>query len=231
MYRVEDKYCCSRQEMYLIQHKLEAALRADRNEEDELGYSIVSLYFDDLEDSCLRDTEEGSAIRNKYRIRIYNHSLETIKLEVKEKKDNRIRKKSRVITEKQMRCLMRGECIEETYMADDPGTLFNRAITMRGLRPKVIVAYERKAFVYDLGNVRITLDRNVRASSDVDKFGQGEENLSFDQLCGYNDVLEVKYDEFIPGFVLQLIENGNLQQTAFSKYQLCREREERYVCQ
>ena len=37
-------------------------------------------------------------------------------------------------------------------------------------------------------------------------------------------MLEVKYDEFIPDFLLQLLELGELQQSAYSKYQMCRER-------
>lgn len=229
MYRAEDKFCCSRTEMELLQRKLEVVLQADANEENVEGYSIISLYFDDLEDTCYRDTMDGVEIRNKYRIRIYNNSLRTIKLEVKEKKDNRIRKKSKTITEEQMNQLIQGECIEESYSEDDPATLFNRAIQMRGLRPKVIVAYERKAYIYKAGNTRITFDRNVRASNQIYRFG--EENIAYDFLREYDDVLEVKYDEFIPGFLLQLLELGNLQQTAFSKYQLCREREEEILCQ
>lgn len=229
MYRAEDKFCCTREEMYLLQAKLEAVLRADSNEESREGYSIVSLYFDDLEDTCLRDTVEGSEIRNKYRIRIYNNSLRTIKLEIKEKKDNRIRKKSRTITREQMEDLIRGKCIAHTFSEEDPATLFDLAICQRGLRPKVIVAYERKAFIYGPGNVRITLDRNVRASDQIEYFGT--EKLQYDYLRAYDSVLEVKYDELIPGFLLQLLEVGNLQQTAFSKYQLCREREEERLCQ
>lgn len=220
-YRAEDKFCCSRAEMYLLQRKLEAVLRADSNEENQDGYSIVSLYFDDLEDTCYYDTADGAQVRNKYRIRIYNHSLETIKLEVKEKKDNRIHKKSKTISEAQMQRLLGGECIEESYSPEDPATLFNAAIRMRGLRPKIIVAYERKAFVYEPGNVRITLDRNVRGSLDVMHFGNPD--LVYEGLREQDSVLEVKYDELIPGFLLQLLELGNLQQSAFSKYQLCRE--------
>lgn len=229
MYRAEDKFCCSKTEMELLQRKLEVVLQADGNEENAEGYSIISLYFDDLENTCYRDTTDGVEIRNKYRIRIYNNSLQTIKLEVKEKKDNRIRKKSKTITKKQMKRLIQGDCIEESYSEDDPATLFNMAIKMRGLRPKVIVAYERKAYIYEPGNTRITFDRNVRASNQIYRFGQ--ENIAYDFLQGYDDVLEVKYDEFIPGFLLQLLELGNLQQTAFSKYQLCREREEEILCQ
>jgi hypothetical protein len=31
-------------------------------------------------------------------------------------------------------------------------------------------------------------------------------------------ILEVKYDDFIPDFITRLLETGSLQQTAFSKY-------------
>ena len=221
MYRVEDKYNCSETELYMLQKRMEAVLRPDSNEGGPEGYRIVSLYFDDLTDSCLRDTADGVNRRNKYRIRIYNDSLDIIKLEVKTKQDNRIRKQSKTISRAEMESLMRGECIAEDGSLEDPATLFNLAIKTGGLRPKVIVAYERKAYVYEPGNVRITFDRNVRASSRVEDFGQ--KNISYDFLREYDKVLEVKYDEFIPDFLLQLLETGNLQQSAYSKYQLCRE--------
>ena len=74
------------------------------------------------------------------------------------------------------------------------------------------------------GNVRITFDRNVRASGRTEDFGKS--NISYDFLREYDKVLEVKYDEFIPDFLVQLLELGNMQQTAYSKYQLCRLAEE-----
>lgn len=222
MYRVEDKYNCSATELCMLQARMEAVLRPDSNEDGPEGYRIESLYFDDLRDSCLQDTEDGVNRRSKYRIRIYNGSLDVIKLEVKIKQDSRILKRSKTISRVQMESLMRGECIKDGASAEDPATLFNLAIRTQGLRPKVIVAYERKAYVYEPGNVRITFDRNVRANGRVEAFGQ--KNSSYDFLCEYDKVLEVKYDEFIPGFLLQLLELGNMQQSAYSKYQLCRER-------
>lgn len=221
MYRVEDKYNCTETELYMLQARMEAVLRPDDQEAGPEGYRIVSLYFDDLCDSCLQDTVDGVNWRVKYRIRIYNDSLDVIKLEVKSKKDSRILKRSKTISRAQMERLMRGECIEDDGSVEDPATLFNLAIRMRGLKPKVIVAYERKAYVYGPGNVRITFDRNVRASSRVEDFGQ--KNISYDFLREYDKVLEVKYDEFIPDFLLQLLEPGNMRQSAYSKYQLCRE--------
>ncbi len=221
MYRVEEKYNCTETELYMLQARMEAVLHPDDNEAGQEGYRIVSLYFDDLSDSCLQDTVDGVNWRVKYRIRIYNDSLDVIKLEVKSKKDSYILKRSKTISRAQMESLMKGECIEDEGSAEDPATLFNLAIRTQGLKPKVIVAYERKAYVYEPGNVRITFDRNVRTSSRVEAFGQRD--VSYDFLREYDKVLEVKYDEFIPDFLLQLLEPGNMRQSAYSKYQLCRE--------
>lgn len=222
MYRVEDKYCCSKAEMFLLQNRLSAVLKADVNENSADGYSIISLYFDDLCDSCYQDTLDGHEIRDKYRIRIYNNSLDKIRLEVKQKRDSRIRKYAKDIDCDQMYCLMNGQCINDDAMSfDDPVTLFNIAIRTRGLRPKVIVAYERKAYVFEAGNARITFDRNLRACEQTDLFGRGD--IVFDALREQDSVLEVKYDEFIPDFLLQLLELGNMQQSTFSKYQMCRD--------
>lgn len=221
MYRVEDKYNCTATDLITLQSRIGAVLRPDENEGGDEGYSITSLYFDDFRDSCLRDTEDGVNRRNKYRIRIYNNALNVIKLEVKSKRDNRILKRSKSISIAEMKRLMNGECIEDDASEKDPATLFNLAIKTQGLRPRVIVSYERKAYVYEPGNVRITFDRNIRAGGRVEEFGQ--KNISYEFLREYDKVLEVKYDEFIPDFLLQLLELGNMQQTAYSKYQLCRE--------
>lgn len=222
LYRVEDKFCCSQEELYSIQRRLDCVLKSDSNENSLDGYSISSLYFDNLRDSYLSDTVDGNNIRRKYRIRIYNNSFDLIKLEVKEKVNNRINKLTRTITIEDMQKLMRGECIEKETTLSDPIFLFNLAIQTEGLRPKVIVTYERKAFVFEPGNVRITFDRNIRCSDRC--FDFGKHNIVYDFLRENDSVLEVKYDEFMPQFLLQLLEVGNMQQTAYSKYQLCRER-------
>ncbi len=221
MYRVEDKYGCCNAELWNLQKRVAYVMESDSNESSGEGYKVSSLYFDDLWDSCLRDTVEGYRSRRKYRIRIYNDSLQAIKLEVKEKQNNRIYKLSKSITKEEMRQLIVGEPINCSNNYNDPATLFNLAIQTTGLKPKVIVTYERKAFVYEEGNVRITLDRNIRGSNDVLRFGEKE--IVYDPVKENDSVLEVKYDEFMPHFILQLLELGNMKQTAYSKYQLCRD--------
>lgn len=222
MYRVEDKYICSNQELFSLQSRLECVLESDSNQRDSRGYVITSVYFDDLYDSHMQDTVDGNKERSKYRIRIYNHSLDAIKLEVKYKKYSRIFKISKTITKEQMDMLLSGQCIDESCMSmRNPITLFNIAIKKRGLRPKVIVEYERKAYVFGPGNVRITFDRNLRYSTQVEQFGKRD--TVFCQVREFPNVLEVKYDELLPGFIAQLLEIGNLNQTSYSKYRICRE--------
>ena len=92
----------------------------------------------------------------------------------------------------------------------------------RGMRAKTIVEYERIPFTYPAGNVRITFDRNIRASRETEAFGiQG---ISYDFLEGQDYILEIKYDEFLPQFIPQLMETGCLRQVSYSKYRICRER-------
>lgn len=223
MYRVEDKFTCHEHDMVLLQARLKAILPPDKNQVHDNGYKITSVYFDDLQDTHLQDTEDGTRLREKYRIRIYDDSFETIKLEIKYKKDARVFKKAKNITFSQMKQLLAGECIPDEHPSmDSTITLFNLAISTRGLRPKVIVEYDRAAYVFDAGNVRITLDRNLRASTDFEAF-MNQNQAHYDSVPEFDRVLEVKYDEFLPGFIARILETGNMNQTTFSKYRLCRE--------
>ncbi len=169
------------------------------------------------------DTVNGNQIREKYRIRIYNGSYDVIKLEVKYKRDNRILKKSRRISREQMVKLLQGQSIDDGVPSfDNTITLFNIAIKKRKLIPVIIVEYDRKAFVFDAGNVRITLDRNLRFSQRIDLFMQGAD---FPRTCVQkpDSVLEVKYDEFLPGFIAGVLESGNMRRESYSKYRICRQ--------
>lgn len=195
MYRVEDKYCCAGPEMYQLQQRLETVLRADGNESSDKGYRVVSLYFDDLTDSCFCAARDGIYSRHKYRIRIYNDSLDMIKLEVKEKRGSRVFKMSKSITIEEMHSLMDGQCIPASCSMEDPAFLFNLAIQTQVLRPKVVVAYERKAYIYAPGNVRITFDRNIRASRQISDFGVRD--ISYMSLREQDSVLEIKYDDAV----------------------------------
>ena len=85
----------------------------------------------------------------------------------------------------------------------------------------MIVEYDRVPFIYPQGNVRITLDENIRASGRVDLFLEDRIPLRPVMPAGQH-ILEVKYDEYLPDFIYRTVQMENLRQTAFSKYYLCR---------
>lgn len=227
MYRVEDKYAYSEKDMFLLKSRLETILEKDKNQKRKEGYKITSVYFDDYNDSCYYDAVNGVIDRCKYRIRIYDDDFSVIKLEIKYKHNSRIRKLSQRISVEQMEKMMRGEWDEECDKKDDVMTRMQLAMKTKLLRPVVIVEYDRTAFVYDPGNVRVTLDRNLRYSIDMEEFIKGRKD-NFRLLPEMNHVLEVKYDEFLPGFIAGVLETGNMAQSAFSKYCLCRRMELNY---
>ena len=213
-YRVEDKYALSKIEFERLRSKFLSVLPVDMNQ----TYCISSLYFDDYKDTCLVDTINGQPMREKFRIRIYNNSLNTIKLEHKIKVYSRIHKDSLLLNEQELRRLMQGQTIDSN---EPVANVFNCAVSTRYLRPKVIVSYDRTAFIYKQGNVRITFDENLRASKDLACFGS--QDVLYDYPRTSFRVLEVKYDGFLPDFIADLLEHGNMWQSANSKYRCCRE--------
>lgn len=220
-YRHEFKYICSYGQLRMLETRLKGLIPLDSHVGESGVYNIRSLYFDDYEDRYLKENESGTDPREKFRIRIYNHSSERISLELKKKVRGKTQKLSCPLTEEQCRTLMKGETVELTK--DSPAILRKMCLLMktRLLRPKVIVEYERVPYVYPLGNVRITLDENIRASGRIDLFLEEEVPFRPIMPCGQH-ILEVKYDEYLPDFIYRTVQLPNLRQTAFSKYYLCR---------
>ena len=217
MLRAEDKYYLASTDFHKARELMGSVMEMDRGRQ----YKISSVYFDDLYDTDLLDTVAGNPQRQKMRIRIYNDSFRDIKLEVKNKCFSRIEKFSALISYEELQKLLNGETITwDENNSQSPRNTFNKRILTAGLRPKVIVTYERSAFCYDAGNTRITFDSNVRASNRIDLFGNAD--LSYDHLED-DYILEVKYDQFLPDFVAKLLNIVDMEQISFSKYRLCRE--------
>lgn len=220
-YRHELKYKCTEIQLQLIRHKLKGVLKLDKHAQKEGKYTITSLYFDDYRDSCYWQNEDGVDPREKFRIRIYNHSTERIALECKRKERSKTQKRSCTITEEQCRLLMKGITPEITE--DTPEVLRQLVLLMKQQRymPKVVVEYERIPFINKCGNVRVTLDMNISSSTYIDSFL--DERIPKRPVMPLgNHILEVKYDEYLPDYIKSCINIDYLMQTAFSKYYICR---------
>lgn len=219
-YRNEWKYLVSGADLVILGARLRVLLPNDSHQKGS-GYAIRSLYFDDWQNSCLAENEAGVDNRRKFRIRIYNGSTERIQLEIKEKLHGMTHKSSCLITRQECEAIMAGIPPRITKDTPAPQNLLSIAMSTRGMEPKVIVEYERTAFVGRTGNVRITFDRNISAGNAVHRFLEPRVPLMPVLPTGQH-VLEVKFDELLPDPIAQVLDLGRLQQTAFSKYYLCR---------
>lgn len=221
-YRHELKFFCSEAELHLIENRIRHVCMQDAHVDETGIYRIKSLYFDTPEDSCLMENLSGVDNRHKYRIRIYNDSLDVIKLERKSSLRGLKKKDACRITKSQCEQIIHNR--EVTEVGDDQAVLreFLLEQKLTWLAPKVVVEYRRTPYVYPIGNVRITFDRDI-TSSDGRDFLKTEQPrrciMPFDR-----HILEVKYDDILPSAILELV-NGSLdlQRTSFSKYALCRE--------
>ena len=220
-YRHELKYQITDAQLQMLKNRITHLIPPDSHAGKDGTYTIRSLYFDDYDDRCLRENEDGTDPREKFRIRIYNHSADRITLECKRKERGKTHKTSCPLTEEQARILMAGKTVPD--IGSQPPLLQKLTMLMltRHMRPVVIVEYDRIPYVYKNGNVRITLDTNIRSSSAVERFLE-EQLPNRPVMPAGQQLLEVKYDEYLPDFIYRALQLHSLHQTAFSKYYICR---------
>ena len=183
-------------------------------------YMIRSLYFDDIYNSAYDDKESGILFRTKYRIRIYNCSDSSIKLERKIKQGNYIYKESAALTKEEVYKIIDGDFDFLLHHENNLCREFYIECMSKVMRPRVIVDYEREPYILDEGTVRVTFDKRVRATSfgfDIfDKELPTLPAMTYDKL-----IMEVKYTEFLPKIVKEMIPVNATEFTAASKYVIC----------
>lgn len=223
-YRSEWKYICTDGQLELLRSRLSGILELDKHSASDGIYRVHSLYFDDYTNSCAAGNESGDGTRYKYRARYYNNSLHTMHLEKKEKQYGRGDKRTCSLNTDEYEALVSGDCCG-TFWNTDKQLLkeFCTLIMTRAFSPKAVIDYERTAFVEPVTHIRITLDRNISAAYEWESFTQGS-YLRFPLQGEHQNILEVKFDEILPGWLRQTIESLNLRQTTFSKYYLGRKR-------
>lgn len=225
--RHEFKYYLNTHEYLSLSQKASALLRMDSHSPGREGYGIRSLYFDGVHDHSLNDKNNGIFGREKYRIRIYNGSKDHISLERKSKFGDYVCKDVTRLTYEEYTAILNGNA---GILSDKDDALlkqFYMALVHRAFRPVVIVDYMREAYVYDLGNVRITFDKMLSAG--VNTMDLFDENLVLKEaIPSPLTILEVKYDSFLPGHIRQMVEAEKHVRSSISKYVICRETQYRH---
>lgn len=193
---------------------LSALMQRDTHGSD-FGYVVRSLYFDSVYDRDYYDTVDGRLKKAKVRLRIYGKDS-PIKLELKQKENSDSLKQSLLVTREEARCMQQCD-YEFLSRRTEPvaRTLYMRLL-QGAYQPKTLVEYDREAYLYDAGDVRITFDTGMRATaSDWDLFA---ETPPWTTLAPPGTgVLEVKYTSLLPSFLKQIVQTDRLA-TANSKY-------------
>lgn len=218
-YRHEWKHEISLPDRYSLRSKLSAVMQLDAHTVNG-AYQIRSLYFDNPEDKALREKVDGVNCREKYRIRYYNGDTTYILLEKKSKRNGLCLKEQQEISYQTVEQLIAGDYLQMKAEAGSLlGELLEKMKTL-GMAPKTIVDYTREPFVCAAGNVRITLDYDLRVGLHCRDF------LNSDCLTvpitEAPMILEVKWDEYLPDYIRRIVQIPTCHEEAFSKYATCR---------
>lgn len=183
-------------------------------------YKIRSLYFDDPRDTALREKIDGVARREKFRIRYYGGDASYICLEKKSKWDGLCGKRSVLLSTQEVLALLDGDL---DWMPDSGRPLVQELywkMKSNLLRPRTIVDYTRDAFVFPAGNVRVTLDYNIRTGlGSTDFLNPAAVTVPAGDAPS---ILEVKWDEFLTDVIRDAVQLPGRHTSAFSKYAACR---------
>ena len=216
--RHEIKHEINYSDMITIRQRLSAVAYHDPHTIDG-KYFIRSLYFDNIADKALMEKVNGLSRREKFRIRYYNGDTSVIHLEKKSKIDHLGSKQSAPLTAGQAQSIVDGDT---QWMLDSEYQLVRELYSKmksQGIAPKTIVDYTREPFIYPAGNVRVTLDYNVRSGMKCTDF------LNTDCVTvpvSDSIILEVKWDGFLPDIIRDAVALADRREGAFSKYAACR---------
>jgi hypothetical protein len=217
-FRHEIKHEINYSDLITIRHRLSTVAYPDPHTING-KYFIRSLYFDNLADKALMEKVNGMSRRVKFRIRYYNGDTSVIHLEKKSKIAHLGNKQSAPLTAQQAQKIVDGDIewmLESEHMLIRE--LYSKMQT-QGIAPKTIVDYIREPFIYPAGNVRVTLDYNVRSGMRCTDF--------LDPDCvtvpvSDSIILEVKWDGFLPDIIRDAVALADRREGAFSKYAACR---------
>lgn len=218
-YRHEWKHVLNTTDLLILRQRLRAIMESDPHAIDGI-YHIRSLYFDNLEDKALREKIDGVNMREKFRIRLYNCNSSLIHLEKKSKKNGLGTKYSAKLSAEEAQKIVEGDI---DWMLQSESSLIQELyckMRYQGMRPKTIVDYTREPFIFRPGNVRVTLDYDIRTglhstdflNPDAVTIPAGDAPL----------LIEVKWDEFLPGIIRDAVSLPDRRVGSFSKYAQCR---------
>jgi len=220
--RFEYKFYITKFDYLVLRERINQVMTVDKYAKDERQYLIRSLYFDNLNNTFYTDKLDGFQYRKKIRLRMYNNDPNFIKLEIKQKEGSVIKKSSIKINQAVAEQIITDSSKMTSLLQDftTPDEVLY-AVGQEFYKPVVIVEYDREAYCLDFNNVRVTFDKNVRKQEH--NFDFFNPNLYLEKPDEIEPiVLEVKFNNFLPREINNLLTFNNTQRLAISKYCLSR---------
>ncbi|NLE13944.1 MAG: polyphosphate polymerase domain-containing protein [Clostridiales bacterium] len=218
--RHEYKFPISETDIQVLRMRLGAVLQRDKYTMADGRYRVRSLYFDNLYDKALLEKLDGLQYREKFRIRLYNGDHSFIMLEKKSKYNNLSRKLQTRLRYDEVAQLIEGHTDWMPLRGDPLINELHARMKNDLLRPQTVVEYLREPFTYPAGNVRITIDSDIRTGILSKAFL--DPDLTLLEAAPGEAVLEVKYDEYLPDLIRGLVNLGTRRASSFSKYAVSR---------
>lgn len=217
-FRHEWKHEISYIDMLSLRQRLRVVAQPDTHAVDG-RYQIRSLYFDTPSDKALREKLSGVSRREKFRVRYYNGDTSIIHLEKKSKVGGLGNKQSAALSVPEVNAILHGN-LGWMMGSGKPlvQELYSKMKTQL-LRPKTIVDYTREPFVYLPGNVRVTLDYDIRTGLRCTDLLDPCVTIPAGDA---SVILEVKWDTFLPSVIRDTIQLEGRHTSSFSKYAQCR---------
>lgn len=216
---IEYKYLINEKQIEIVRNRMKSLFSIDSHCNNRQKYNVRSLYFDNYLNKCFYENETGCDPRQKYRIRIYNNSLDSIRLEEKNKINNKVIKYGCNLLLEQAKKLVKSESLVNISDNQHLLKIFNIKIINEMFKPVVIVSYDRYPYVYKNDNIRVTFDTNISFSKQV----KGFLNNNFIKIPLKDiNIMEIKYNSYVPDFITKILDIENLQRISFSKYFISR---------
>ncbi len=211
--RFEYKYLIS----YLDYMKIIEVIKLTYNHDlhGELdAYNVTSIYLDDLVFSGASDKAFGNQFHKKYRVRYYN-DIDLKKLELKEKTgDSSVKYSTDINSEVYQGILNQDLNILEKYFDDDLIRKFTLDMLKNLLAPTCYIKYQREAYNDETNNLRITFDHSLCG----ERYSEGNPEIDYKLIKDTTMILEIKYQNYLPRIVKDLLKIINPNQIAYSKY-------------
>ncbi|MDO4290735.1 MAG: polyphosphate polymerase domain-containing protein [Eggerthellaceae bacterium] len=218
--RKEKKFLVDAARAKQLEGVLNGVMKADPHN-GAYGYVVRSLYFDTPHDRDYAEKLFGLELRRKVRLRNYGPGSDFALLELKQKQGENQQKRSLPMSRAHAERLIAGDYDVLLDYREPFAAEMHALMSINAYMPKAVVEYDRAAFIAKENKIRVTLDRNIRAT-------ELNVNLFDDKLCLYpvfdpfNVVLEVKFDGFLLSYVRAALNMVDKSELSVSKYCLAR---------